>query len=633
MPLLCPGIRERRAKTEIAPRQMAEQTNYLSRAQRRQRRANAERPSARIQARAAAPAVPYQPHAAPTDRPYSKRQKRAQQAAEPANQAAVAANATAPIAVPVIRPRRSRGADEPLTDGLSRIQRAQAQQKRTPSRGRLRRPRSRRFYAIASIPLVLFLAVGAIAAPALYQGVRAYRDVFVEQPNQPSEPIASINDQGTPVIESVPAEVAKIPEWDGEDRVTLLLLGVDKRPDDYARSDTMILVNVDPKTKTASMLSIPRDLQVFIPGYGVGKMNAAYAYGDENKDQVEGGGAGLTMRTITANFGITINYYAQVDFQGFVKIVDTLGGVTIDVPYPIKDDAYPASGNNYMRVYFPSGWQHMDGERALQYARTRHSDSDGHRSVRQQQMLLALRQQAISLDLLPRANDLLKEFSDSFRTSLSLTQVLQLARLGSEISSENITPYSLDRALYADESSGEYFLVPDWDLMAEILSAFAGEQIRPPGSILANPDTTMPIRILNGTEFPGLAGRVADQLRDNGYENIYLADDGTAALQDYTTITVSSDDLATSMHVAAVIGVSLESLEIVPPPPTPTPPPTATTAPPRGSPGATPEAVPTSTLKKDTRTPEEGGLVIVLGYDTPDPAYFSADPIEETEGE
>jgi LCP family protein required for cell wall assembly len=576
--------------------------------------------------------MPYQSHAAPTDRPYGKRQKRAQQHTEPQT---VATAATAPIPVPAFRPRRSRTAEEPLSDGLNRIQRSQAQQKRTPAHRRLqrlRRPRSRRFYAIASIPLVLFLTVGAFLAPALYQGVRAYRDVFVEQPpTQPEDTIAFVNAEGTPVLEEAPAEAAEIPEWDGEDRVTLLLLGVDKRPGDFSRSDTMILVNIDPKTKTASMLSIPRDLQVFIPGHGVDKINAAYAIGDKNQDEIEGGGAGLTMRTITANFGITINYFASVDFQGFVKIVDTLGGVTLDVKYPIKDDAYPASGNNYMRIYFPAGWQHMNGERALQYARTRHSDSDGHRSARQQEVLLALRQQAVSLNLLSNADDILREFSDSFRTSLSLNQVLQLARLGSEISAENITQYTLDSALYPDDSTGTYYLMPDWDRISEILSEFSGEQITPPGSVLAHPDTTMPIRILNGTEYPGLAGRVASELQTSGYENIFIADDGAAALQDYTTIAVSSDDLATSMHVAAVIGVPVDAIDMTAPPPTATPEPTATSAPVRGSPEATPEAKPTAKPKKqkDTRTPEEGGIVIVLGYDAPDPAYFSAEPVEE----
>jgi hypothetical protein len=168
--------------------------------------------------------------------------------------------------------------------------------------------------------------------------------------------------------------------------------------------------------------------------------------------------------------------------------------------------------------------------------------------------------------------------------------------------------------------------------MADILSEFAGEQIMPPASALANPDTTMPIRILNGTEFPGLAGRVSQQLANNGYENIYLAEDGTAEYQDYTTITVSSEDIATSMHVAGVIGVSIESINMVAPPPTPTSEPAATSVPARSALGATPGAEPTAKPKKDTRTPEEGGIVIVLGYDTPDPAYFSADPVEEGEG-
>ena len=259
-----------------------------------------------------------------------------------------------------------------------------------------------------------------IAGPIAWRSYQAYQDVFVTQvPAGAAAFAAEINPEGTPVLVANQAQGAvSIPDWDGTSRLTLLLLGVDKRENDYARSDTIILVNIDPVEKTARMLSIPRDLKVIIPGFGAHKINAAYAFGDANSN-VPGGGPGLMMRTIETNFGINIDYFAEVDFNGFVKIVDTVGGVTLDVPYPIRDNEYPAPNNQYMRIYFPSGWQHMDGQRVLQYARTRHDDGDGRRSARQQQVLLALRQQALTLDLLKQAPTLISEVGDTVRTDLS----------------------------------------------------------------------------------------------------------------------------------------------------------------------------------------------------------------------
>jgi LCP family protein required for cell wall assembly len=364
----------------------------------------------------------------------------------------------------------------------------------------------------------------------------------------------------------------------------------------------MILVNIDPVTKKAGIMSIPRDMKLIIPGYGVQKINAAYAYGDANN--VPGGGPGLTIRTIEANFGIRINYFAEVDFNGFIKIVDTLGGVTLDVPYPIKDDTYPASGDNYMRIYFPAGWQHMDGTRALEYARTRHEDGDSMRSTRQQQVLLALRQQAISMDLLPKARDLITEVGDSVRTDLSLTQLLQLARLGSEISTGNITTYSLDPALTEEwVPDGPYYLIPDWNLCGKLLSAFTGTKVVPPASALAHPDRTIPIRLANGTQNSGLAERVAAVLKTNGFTNVTIAPDGAALAEDTTHVIDRSGNLATALYVAGAIGVGSDAIDVQ-------------------SSNSTPTA-------GEGPTPDAAGIVVVLGNDAPDPAYFQAIPVDD----
>jgi hypothetical protein len=270
----------------------------------------------------------------------------------------------------------------------------------------------------------------------------------------------------------------------------------------------------------------------------------------------------------------------------------------------------------------------MDGERALEYTRTRHDDGDGHRNLRQQQVLLALRQQAVSLDLLQKAQDLLRQAGESFRTDLSPTQVLQLGRLATQIPAENIAQVSLEPALTVEQFDGQpYYLVPDWDAVGQIMSDFTGDDIVPPASILAHPDQSLPIRIENGSGNPGLASRVARQLQDNGFKHVSFGDDGAVPYQDVTTITDASNDLATSMSVAGVIGVSIESITIKAPPPTPTtlPANTSSTSPASG----TPAAKATATPKPAKRTSDKDGIVVILGADAPDPAYYSADPISE----
>lgn len=451
-----------------------------------------------------------------------------------------------------------------------------------------------------AIPLIFLTAIAAVVGPVVYRGTRAYQKVFEEPvPRDPQPFVAVRNDEGTPVpVLATTTAVPEIPEWNGTNRLTMLLLGVDRREDEPSRSDTMILVNIDPVTKTAGMVAIPRDLRVIIPGYGVHKINAAYAFGES--DQLQGRGPGLVISTIETNFGVHVDYFAEVDFTGFVKIVDTLGGVTLDVPYPIKDNAYPASGTNYMRIYFPAGWQHLDGERALQYARTRHDDGDGSRSIRQQQVLLALRAQAVGFDLLPKAGELLGELSDAVRTDLGPTQALQLARLATEFSPAAITSYTLDPALTEDDGPDGYYLDADWEIVGGILSDFTGTEVTPPMSALANPRRDIAIRIENGTLTSGLGERVATVLEDGGFSNVAVIDRTDAGAYPASSITTNQDDLSTAFLVAGLAGVNAQGVTV-----------RAANAPAGGD------------------SADVDGLVIVLGDDAPDPAYFLAEPFTD----
>ncbi len=431
-----------------------------------------------------------------------------------------------------------------------------------PARTRGQRVRRR---AILALPLVLFAAVGVILAPILYQSTRAYQQIFVDPVERVSLPILpAINPQGTPVLTTPTLEPSvgeTAPEtWDGTERVTLLLLGIDRREDEPSRSDTMILVSVDPVARTAAMLSIPRDLQLVVPGFGLQKMNAAYAFGEAN-DRT-GGGAALAMQTVEANFGIRVDYFAEVDFQGFVKIVDTVGGLTLDVPYPIKDDWYPNGiGNQYTRLYFSAGWQHMDGVRALQYARTRNDDGDFSRARRQQQVLLALQDKAVDLDLLPKADELIVALGDSVRTDLSPSQAIRLARLGSQIPREQITQHSLLPALTVAEEDGPYYLVPDWTAVGDILSQFAGAPVTPPAAALAFADYDVPILVENGTANPGLAARVTDVLLANGFTDVTYALAADPGSHPRTAIVDSEGNVATAALVANLVGFGPDRIE------------------------------------------------------------------------
>jgi len=430
---------------------------------------------------------------------------------------------------------------------------------RTERRGTARRPRRKWLWAAVGIPLSLLLVVVIVAAPLLYKSFNAYREIKVDSiDHETSAKVAVVNAAGTPELAEAPTEAAA--SVSSNEPMTILLLGVDNAEGGISRTDTIILVNIDPVAKTASMLSIPRDLKVVIPGYGIDKINAAYALGEYN--QVQGGGAGLMIRTIEANLGIPIAHFAQIDFAGFEQMIDTVGGITIDVPYPIMDDEYPADNYQYQRILFSTGWQHLDGEEALIYARTRHQDGDGRRSARQQQVLLALRQKVIQLNMISKVPTLIDQFAQYTRTDVSVDEAITLARLASEIDTANITQYSLMPTLYEEQlPDSPYYLVANWYETGQVLSEFAGTEINPPGAVITNPDFSLPILIENGTDNEGLAGRVGDVLEANGFWNVDVAltEDGS---HDITTVIDADGNLGTSATITSLIGVGADQITI-----------------------------------------------------------------------
>jgi LCP family protein required for cell wall assembly len=169
--------------------------------------------------------------------------------------------------------------------------------------------------------------------------------------------------------------------------LTILLLGTDRRPQESApaRSDTVMLMRVIPDTQTISLLSIPRDLMVDIPGYGVARINAAHVYGDLYRSL--GSGMTLATQTVSKAVGVPIDYTVVIDFQGFISAIDALGGVTVSVPKALYDAKFPTMDYGFKEVSFVPGQTVMDGYTALTYSRIRHPDNDFERMTRQQAVL------------------------------------------------------------------------------------------------------------------------------------------------------------------------------------------------------------------------------------------------------
>lgn len=226
------------------------------------------------------------------------------------------------------------------------------------------------------------------------------------------------------------------PKWEGKERVNILLLGVDLRtalrPDETPRSDSILVVSIDPVTKKSQLFSIMRDTYVAIPGHGEQRVNAAYAYG----------GAKLAMKTISDFTGLNIQYYVQTDFQGFASLVDAIGGIQIDVE---KDMKYTDAADNHdYDIDLKKGLQRLDGNKALQYVRFRHDNlSDYARTERQRKFLKAVVQELQSTSSIFKLPKILNAVDPYIKTNFDLTTMLKLGSLGFELKTEQLTSAQL----------------------------------------------------------------------------------------------------------------------------------------------------------------------------------------------
>ena len=235
-------------------------------------------------------------------------------------------------------------------------------------------------------------------------------------------------------------------------RVNILLLGSD---DDYKSrvlyggilAQTDIIVSIDPGTHSVTMFSLPRDTWLNVPGFGMHKLDQAFllAGGGAN-------GASLAMATIHQDFGVYIDHYAWVGLSGFTKVIDTVGGIDINVIHPITDDAYPDDTGKgatdpfaLKRLFIAPGPQHLNGLTALEYVRSRHADLVGDigRSVRQQQILNQLKYKLDSPGIVGQLPTLANDLNGSIKTDMSLQQVFDLVNFARTVDQSKIQKITL----------------------------------------------------------------------------------------------------------------------------------------------------------------------------------------------
>lgn len=401
-----------------------------------------------------------------------------------------------------------------------------------------------------------------------------------------------LNDQGTPVANAntLPTPVVAAPEsdlppaWDGASRINILFIGLDYRDwqanEGAPRSDTMILFTIDPLTKTAGMLSIPRDMWVNIPGFGYSRINTAYSSGEGSK--LPGGGPALAMKTVEQFLGVPVDYYVQVDFYTFIQFIDVIGGIDIHSDEKLVLD--PIGSGKDKIVITCCGMRHLDGEKALAYARNRKSEGgDIDRAKRQQKVILAIRNKVLDpanfSNLLGKARQFYEEFSAGIKTNMPFETGIQLAVLARDIPLDSIksgvidySMVSLDNVTLAGQDASVMKPFPDKirELRDQIFTS--GGPLSP---LASQGDATelmkadgARVRLLNGSYTPNLDVNTGNYFLTQGMQVTEVGPADRA--YDNTVIVLYSPKLYTLKYLQTMFGITSSTQIRIQPDPTST---------------------------------------------------------------
>ncbi len=309
--------------------------------------------------------------------------------------------------------------------------------------------------------------------------------------------------------------------------INIVVLGSDRRPDwDEWHTDVVQVVSIQPSVPAVTVLSIPRDLYVYIPDFWMSRVNFADMYGEAYG--YEGGGPALIQQTLLYNLGIPIDHYVRTDFDGFIGIVDALAGVDIPVHCPLQDYwPYPDENGEYPTIMLEPGVHHMDGETVLWYARSRKTSSVFARERRQQQVLEAIWRKSRSLYLLPRVPQLWEQFRDVVVTDMSFGDVLMLAEVAFQLDGQNVRFRNIGYRQvtpWTTPQGGAVFLL-NWEEIEPVVSEALGPV--PEGRLWR---ALQQVEVWNGTPNADWDQLAVDRLLREGFGAVI----GQSDRQDYT---------------------------------------------------------------------------------------------------
>lgn len=334
-----------------------------------------------------------------------------------------------------------------------------------------------------------------------------------------------------------------------EDRVNILLLGIGGEGHDGPYlTDTIILASIQPSTGQIALLSIPRDLLVTVPGYGLRKINNADAFGETQR---VGYGPVLAADVVQTVFGLPVHYYLRADFQAFKEVVDELGGVTVNVDNAFTDNNYPTYDHLVQTISFEAGWQKMDGETALRFSRSRHGangeGSDFARSRRQQKVIMAVKNKVFSSSFLMnlgRVQDIFESLNKNITTNMELWEISQFYKLAKKLDYENITTRVLEaginKPLMEAYYDGASVLQPRGDSFEELAriaqNIFTDKPLETATAAATPAKISGPrVEVQNGTWVLGLAARTKMLLEE---KNVTVTEVSNARTRNYQKTTV-----------------------------------------------------------------------------------------------
>ena len=305
------------------------------------------------------------------------------------------------------------------------------------------------------------------------------------------------------------------------DRLNILAVGTDS-VESRGRADTIFVLSFSPKTKDTMLFSIPRDMRVMIPGRGMDKINHAFAYG----------GIELFEETIEKFMGLPIHYYGVVDFEGFQYVIDVLGGVSINV----EKDMYYVDQAGSFKINLHSGQQILDGKKALEYVRFRFDPlGDLGRIQRQQKLINSVIDKVMNFDSMIKIPNIVTSLTEYINTNMNPNEIISLARIMKDVDRERI---------WVETIQGE----PQYIEGISYLVADAQEVKKRVQYLIDNKQRGLNIEVLNGNQIPGIAHRVADKMKELGF-NVVNVDNADRFDYQKTVLIIYSKEVRADEYI------------------------------------------------------------------------------------